>query len=427
MTADDGGVVTNDEDVTLATDTQTRATTAPRVVPVRFDSPALRLVSLAIWGGMMLGIGHLPTAAWLIGWVAFFGWASLLGRLAKRIKKRELVATADTIRVGKTVVPKKQIQTATPMRDGGGHYVRLVRSLGRRIDIMVSSEKEAADVLHQLGLDAESSACSFPVHPAKSSKRLLALLPFGVAAFFWMGGSTMVGSSYFPLGAFLLAIAFAARQRAMRISLVVGTDGVQATSLMKSAFYKHSAISRVEAFGAEVSIHLRGGEVLGYKVTQQKKPKADDIELARRIWERIMAARHAAESATTDLASTTSLGRGGRSPREWLEFLRRVGDGAEASFRKASVSRDALLRTLENPAARSLDRLTAMVSLAKNLGTEEAVRVRVAIDACAEKKLATRLRVALEDPSADALEHALLEAEADAERETAPALTKSAL
>ncbi len=417
----------NDEDVTLATDTQGRTTTRPGVMPVRFDSPGLRLVSLGIWGAMMLGIGHLPTAAWLVGWFAFFGWASLMGRLAKRVTMRELVATADIIRIGKTVVPKKEIQTATPMRDGGSHYVRLVRSLGRRIDVMVSSEEEAADVLHQLGLDAESTACSFPVQPAKGSKRLLALLPFGLAAFFWMGGATMVGSSYFPLGAFLLAIAFYARQRATRISLVVGTDGVQATSLMKSAFYKHSAIARVEANGAEVAIHLRSGEVLGYKVTQQRKPKADDIELARRICERIGAARHAAESATTDEASTTSLGRGGRSPREWLEFLRRVGDGAEASFRKASVSRDALLRTLENPAARSLDRLTAMVSLAKTLGADEAVRVRVAIDACAEKKLATRLRVALEDPSADALTHALVEAEADAESETAPAIAKSAL
>ena len=374
---------------------------------------------------MMFGLGHLPSSVWIVGWLFFFGWSSILGRLAKRVTQREVSATADTVRIGNTVVPKKDIQTATPMRDGGSYFVRLVRSLGRRVDIMVASEEEAASVLHQLGLDAESSACSFPVQPAKASLRAWALLPFALFAFFWMGGATVIGSSYFPVGAFLVAVAFYARHRAMQVSLVVGTDGVQATSLMKSAFYKHSAVSRVQSDGDEVTIELRGGEVLAFRTTRQRKPKAEDIELARRICDRIIAARNAAGSATTDEASSTSLGRGGRTAREWLEFLRRVGDGAEASFRKAAVSRDSLLRTLENPAARGLDRLVALVSLAKNLSAEEVPRVRVAIDACAEQRLAKRLRVALDEPSADALERALLDAEA--EEEAAPEIRKTAL
>lgn len=382
-------------------------------MPVRFDSPWVRVGTMLAWGAAMLTMGHLPGSAWILGWLAFFAWTSIQSRIMKRTRLLDVRAGADGVHVGKLTIAKKDILTATPIHDRGRYFVRLMRSWNRRIDVEVSSEEEAASLLRELGLDAEASAASFPVMPARASRGPWALLPFALVAFFWMGGATVIGSSNYPIGVFVIAMLFLARKRLSQVSLVVGTDGIQITSLMKSVFYKHSAVSRVEQEDAKVIITLKSGEVLEYKTANQRKPKLEELELARRICERIQAARSAVHP--TEDAATTALDRAGRSPREWLEFLRRVGDGAESTFRKAAVSRESLLRTLENPEASGLDRLAALVSLARNLSVEEAPRVRVAIDACAEQKLASRLRVALEDPSPAALEQALIEAEAEAE------------
>jgi len=382
-------------------------------MPVRFEAPWWRVAFLFAWVGSVFALGAMPGAAWFGAWVAFLIGTSLLSRLAKITRVRDVARTEDGIRIGRLTIPKKEILTATPIAEQGRFFLRIMRSWNRKADVEVATEQEAAALLQELGLDAEHAAASFPVQPMRAHRGPWALLPFALAAFFWMGGATMIGSSYYPIGALVVAVVFLARKRIAQVNLVVGTDGIQLTSALKSAFYKHSAISRVEQEGPHINIHLKSGEKLEYKTSNQRKPKAEEVELARRICERILEAQKAV--APSDESNTTALHRGGRSPREWLDYLRRLGEGAESTFRTAAVSRDALLATLENPEANGLDRLAALISLARNMTVEEVPRVRVAIDACAEKKLAARLRVALEDPNPEALEQALIEAEAEAE------------
>ncbi len=384
-------------------------------MPVRFASPWMRGLLSALLIGSFVGLGS--ATLWM--WAALFGGLALADRVNRSwFRRREIGASGASIRVGNDVIPRKKIRAAIPMHEKSRTFVRLTRSLGRVMDIEVGSDAEADALLVELGLSADASAMSFQVRPTAPKTRLLAMLPFAVFAFLWMGGSRLVGTHLYPLGAVLIGAMFFVSQKLASLALVVGTDGIQLNGLTQSVFYKHSAIGRIEIDNAKLTLHLRSGELVGLTTSAQKTAKPEEIELARRIRDRIMAARLAAESLTTDLASIASLGRGARSPQEWLEFLRRVGDGAEATFRTASVSRDALLRTLENPAARALDRLTALVSLGKNLGAEEAIRVRVAIDSCAEQKLATRLRIAVEAPSEEALAQALVDAEV--EEEAAP-------
>lgn len=383
-----------------------------RIMPVRFGSPWLRVLFTALVFGWFVGHGGVVFSAWM----GLIVGVSLIDRFVRSwFREKEVALVEGQIRVGGKRFAKREIKAAIPMHEKERLFVRLSRSLGRTVDMEVHTEAEADNLLSELGLSAESSAMSFMVRSAAPSRKALAMLPFAVIALFWVGGNAIFASSLLPLGAFLIAGLFMLSNRLQQQSLIVGTDGVQLNGLMKSVFYKHSAIAGVTVDGAKITLELRSGEPIELTTSREKRGKPQEVELARRIHDRIVAARRASEGQAAEMAGVASLERGGRTVREWLEFLRRVGDGAEQSFRKAAVSRADLLGTLEDPSARAIDRFAAAVSLARNLTEEEKPRVRVAIDACAEQKLAKRLRVVIEEPSEEALEKALLEAETEAE------------
>ncbi len=202
-------------------------------------------------------------------------------------------------------------------------------------------------------------------------------------------------------------------QRARRLSVVVGADGIQLDGYGTHVFYRHAEIAGVELQPRGVDLRLHGGEIIKL-VLPVEGVRRVPLSLPHRLYWRIMDARVASQETSVDgEATATQLARRGRSARAWLDFLRREGAGAEEGFRTAPASREALLATLENPAARAVDRFAAAVSLAKDLTPAESPRVRVAIEACADAKVASRLRIAVEPPSDEALEEALLEAEAD--------------
>ncbi len=141
--------------------------------------------------------------------------------------------------------------------------------------------------------------------------------------------------------------------------------------------------------------------------TLQAQSIAWRIEKSREAWSAL-----AGDAPQAALA----LDRGDKSAREWIEKLRGIGRGANATFRSAQVTREQLLRIVESTTAEARERLAALVALREGMSEEEKPRVRVAAERCAAPDLRERMvRVAFapsDDEVAEALDASLMNRDA---------------
>lgn len=104
-------------------------------------------------------------------------------------------------------------------------------------------------------------------------------------------------------------------------------------------------------------------------------------------------AAYRASPATT----ATALDRGGRTTAEWMAHARGLREDA-ATYREAKLPDEQLWSIVEDASASATERAGAALALRSDLNDTGRKRLRVAAEACAEK----RLRVALESATSGA-------------------------
>jgi len=155
------------------------------------------------------------------------------------------------------------------------------------------------------------------------------------------------------------------------------------------------------------AITLEGGEVLEIPLGMSG---SWDEDRALAVVDRIREALETCRRGPVD-PSASLLGRRGRDVRGWMDDLRAIGSGANATLRIAPVQPEVLWRVLESPGAAVEERAAAAVALARALDDDGRTRLRIAAAAVAE----TNLRIVLDAAATEdegALEEALGEASA---------------
>jgi hypothetical protein len=183
----------------------------------------------------------------------------------------------------------------------------------------------------------------------------------------------------------------------MKVS--VGADGVSIRRFGQMRFIPSGLIWWVQTYDSFQSAESARGVLLQLKSGEQVKipiggngmgkneGTKEIIAFIERVEEAIEA-HHASEREPP----VAVLDRGGRTALDWLRALRRVGAGANATLRSAPTSPERLVRVVESPASRPIDRAAAAIALQSSDDDEAKARVRVAAHAVADE----RLRVALE-------------------------------
>jgi hypothetical protein len=389
----------------------------PRHVLARSGIAFTMLSALAfVLGGSFIRGASLavPQLGILLG-AALLGYASRFPRTAEtRVR-----ATREGLEVFGERVPRAAIKTALLRHEQGRTYARFDLKGGRRIDVGVWNEKQAMRLFAAAGMDAMSTTAEFSLVSTNRLWQLLVVLPALFLGMSMSVGRTMFGLSAPIAAVTILAVAILAWTQLRGVKMWVGADGLRVKDgFGKSAFYNHDDITGVASDGVRIDVALKSGPVLSWNVVQTKQPKEEHIELARSIVRRILDARRAHRALDSVPLDAQALARGERSPREWLDALKRMGDGAQAGFREAATSRDALLRVVESTRATAVERLAAALALKPSLTEQEAPRIRIAAERCALPELSQRLRVVVDAATDEDAEKALLEAEAAAEAES---------
>jgi hypothetical protein len=344
----------------------------------------------------------------LVG-AAIAGWA---GRFPRSGETR-VTATREALTVFGERIPRAKIKTALLRHEGVSTFARFDLKGGRRVDVHVKSDEQANRLFSALELDAMSSTAEVDLFPRGPMSQLVALVPALTLIFGVSWGQMMFGPIAIFASAFFLVATIVVWARLRRVKMSIGADGIRVKEgLRKPVFYKHEDIQGVASDGVRVDVALKNGKVKMWNASPAKQPKQDQIELARSIVRRILDARRAHDALDVVPADARALARAGRESREWIDALKRLGDGAQAGFREAAVSRDALLRVVESTRASAVERLAAALALKPSLTQEEAPRIRIAAERCALPELSQRLRVVVDSESPEEAEAALIEAEA---------------
>ena len=192
----------------------------------------------------------------------------------------------------------------------------------------------------------------------------------------------------------LLAIAWTLAVTLTKTTVRVGRDGLETIWFGRRQFIPHHRIAAVTpydvfAYGKDargVSLTMTDGRELRLPTGQFEAAKVASIALAQAI--------ERARANTDDeaqLVSPDMLARSGRTPKEWILALRRLG--AElGDMRRSAVPLDALLRVVEDGKATPADRARAAVAALASEDQTAKARVRIASQSTAQPKL----RLALE-------------------------------
>lgn len=200
----------------------------------------------------------------------------------------------------------------------------------------------------------------------------------------------------------------------------IGTDGLLVSRHEGKRYIPFDAVDEVAPFSERLAgqvwvgaeLRLRGGEQLVLPVGHDLPERRDRADLlVQQLNRALIQFERCVAGGAQDV---TALERGDRSPEQWLQALRGVGEGDHAHHREASMPVDRLWEILENPSAPERARASAAAALRPRLDADGERRVRVALDDTA----APKLRVALESALArddEALAVALDELGRDAE------------
>ncbi len=360
-----------------------------------------------------------PLPLWLLG--------PLIAAIQRRpkIERAAIEASADGLRIGDALVPRARLASALLRHEHEKAYVVLGRKGFLRaasVDIQVESEDQADELCRALGLDAASTTAEFKLFRDDEATRKTALVAIAAAA------GVMVAVTRAHLGAlapllmvgllFLVVVPVLILSR--QVKLRVGADGIALREgLTGRRFVSHDEIRSVSADGVAITIELEHGSPIRLNLASGKRRRrrtdrtAEVERQAQSIVWRIEKAREAYRALAGDAPQAAlALDRGEKTLREWIDQLRAIGVGANATFRSAQLTREQLLRIVESTTAAARERIAAAVALREALTDEEKPRIRVAADRCAEPALGEAMvRVALA-PSDEELESALEEASA---------------
>ena len=359
-------------------------------------------------------VGPLP---W---WVLLPLFAAIQRR--PKITRSAIEASTEGLRIGGELVPRASLSTALLRRESGRSYVTLRNKsrMGGHVDVEVSDDEQADRLCRALALDAASTTAEFTLFRAqKASRRARAFALAAVAGVMVMVGWTAALSTLpafliplllvAPLLLMLVAIPIVAFHR--RVKLRVGADGlVVREGFGRRRFVPHDDVTETRASGNHVVLAQKKGDLVYSVGEERRRRRREELEqTAQSIVWRIDKAREAYRELAGDAPQAAlALDRGEASAREWLDRLRAIGAGANATFRSAQMTREQLLRVVESTTAAAKARLAALAALHDGLTEEEKPRIRVAAERCAEPALGERMvRVAFA-PSEEELESALV-------------------
>ena len=278
---------------------------------------------------------------------------------------------SDGLRVGTLFVPRSRIKDAriVPRKDGAC-FVRVSRRGRLPIDLDVRDKGEGRRLLRALGFDAAQTVMRF----RGSSQAMASVRARGALLLVLTAAGLVSASGRFPLGTWSIVGGLALVVFPLVLAMLVptridvGADGILLTWFGRKRFIpspKIASVDRyVDAVGANnkrigASLTLHGGEVVNIPMGSAQWNEDDASALIERIHEAIDTYKRG-----TVAASTALLGRRGRSLRDWIEDLRAIGSGANATLRVAPVQPETLWRVIESPSAAVEERAAAAVALA---------------------------------------------------------------
>jgi hypothetical protein len=368
--------------------------------------------------GLMLAL--FAASAFLRGFIGK-EWAPLMqapwwviGPIIAAIQKRPKVetlrveATEEGVRFGEKLVPRAKLKSALLRREQDKTFVLLrgAGSWGASADVEVKDDEEADRLCSALALDAKSTVAEFNVFGNVASKATGRMVVLAIAALIAaVAGATFAIASHHMLMpiVIIMALLFAmliivpAMVYSKQTKLRVGADGINVKSgFAKRQFVSHEDIEKVAAQGAQVIVTRKHGPQMVFDVAREVAKKKAAIEETRRQAEsiawRIEKARQAYQALAGEAPQAAlALDRGDKTVRDWIEQLRRVGQGANATFRDVGLTREQLLRVVESTSTAAKERLAAVVALREGLTEEEKPRIRVAADRCAEPAMRERM------------------------------------
>ena len=322
-----------------------------------------------------------------------------------KIETLAVEATGEGVRFGEKLVPRAKLKAALLRREGERTFVVLRGHgvFGASADVEVKDDEQGDALCSALGLDAKSTVAEFDMFGSAGIGASRVVLIAVVALTAAIAGATFAIASHHVLLPIIviMALLFAmlvmipAMIHARRTKLRVGADGITVKrGFGKREFTSHRDIAAVRAKGMQVVVTRTDGEPMLFAVANQvaKKQLEEVSRQAESIAWRIEKARqaHAALAGEAPQAAL-ALERGEKTVREWIDQLKRVGQGANATFRDVGLSREQLMRVVESTSAAAKERLAAVVALRDGLTEEEKPRIRVAADRCVEPAMRERM------------------------------------
>jgi hypothetical protein len=336
----------------------------------------------------------------------------VLGPIIAAIQRRPKIetlrveATPEGVRIGQKLLPRAKLRSALMRREGDKTFV-LLRGAGMMAasaDVQVKDDDEADRLCGALGLDAKSTVAEFDMFGGNASNATRTTVMVAIATLMAaVAGATFAIASHHMLMPIIILMALLfgmlvvipAAVLSRRTKLRVGADGITVKhGFAKREFVPHRGIAAVKAKGTQVVVTRADGEPMIFSVASQvaKKQVEEVSRQAESIAWRIEKARQAnAALAGEAPQAALALDRGEKTIREWVEQLRRVGQGANATFRDVGLTREQLLRVVESTSAAAKERLAAVVALREGLTEDEKPRIRVAADRCAEPAMRERM------------------------------------
>lgn len=377
--------------------------------PIELDTFVRRRRS-PVWalGMLMLVVGlvYLMKNGLGVWFLLFPGSFAFL--FAKRTTFAKIHASEEGLRIGPTLIPRARLASPLVRHEDGATYVSFA---GRpSFDVEVKNNLEADRLLEALALDADSAAIEVKLTRTPS--------PFVIVAMLF--ATVLLASIPFllmPTGAGLamtvaaLVLAFLAMRLALGVRMRVGTDGVMLREIFRRRFVPHADIVAVRADDARIVIGRTNGTEMRFEVPVYKgehgKPSPAANDEATAIVRRIRQAQSAHRDAAPVTDLSAALDRGARTTREWLDQLRKLGQGTIATFRTVSVSRDQIFDVVTSTTATAKDRIAALVALRASLRDDEKTRIRVATEKIAAPELREQLVRLLDEDDEVAMTEAL--------------------
>lgn len=373
------------------------------------------LVALAIATGVPpIALGTIHSV--LFGTMALsYGYRSTKNA---RVERGDLTVTDGALGFGgERLATRDELKQGFLIPDGVGAFVRLERKsrLAPAIVLRVEREAEGQELLRALGFDAGHSAAELRIASGivampVANQLLLLLLPVlgfavsvvAIGALLHAAGGPFVVLMIVMLMTWIFGLAFTPTK------VRIGTDGIVTRWLGRERFIPHASVKAFAVYDEIVGTKRQHGVKLTTPSGEEIRLPTGQTDLgaaeAARLHARIREARDAGSAGN---AAVTSLLRGGRSARAWLQALRAAGSEGAQGLRVPAVPHETLLRVVEDASADETARVSAAIAALASDDESTKQRVRVAAEVSASPKLRVALDRIVESASDDELAEVL--------------------